>query len=101
VVQKHVQSDWLEGASWNDYPDKSGLFQDDNAPIHSARGVTQWFDEHENDVSSHQISTQLNTYGRIWTDVLDSALHHHHQNQMREYLLEEWCSSLQKSSRDL
>lgn len=29
---------------------------------------------------SQQISTQLNTCGRCWTDVLDSAHHHHHQN---------------------
>ncbi len=68
------------------YPDGSGLFQDDNAPIHSAWGVAEWFDEYENDVNhmyglrSHQISTQLNTYGEFWTDVLDSVLHHHHQN---------------------
>ena len=33
------------------YPDGSGLFQDDNAPIHRTRGVTGWFDEYENDVN--------------------------------------------------
>ncbi|XP_039985064.1 small integral membrane protein 24 [Xiphias gladius] len=26
------------------------------------------------------ISTRLKTNGRFWTDVLDSTLHHHHQN---------------------
>ena len=31
------------------YPDGSGLLQDYNAPIHSAWGVTEWFDEYEND----------------------------------------------------
>ncbi len=31
-------------------------------------------------IRSHQIWTQLNTYGRFWSDVLDSALHRHHQN---------------------
>lgn len=29
-------------------------------------------------LTSHQISTQLNNYGRFWTDVW--TLHHHHQN---------------------
>ena len=28
----------------------------------------------------HQISIQLNTYGISWTNILDSALHHHHQH---------------------
>lgn len=26
---------------------------------------------------SYQISAQLNTYRRLWSDVFDSALHHH------------------------
>ncbi len=29
---------------------------------------------------SHRISTHMNTCGRFWTNALDSALHHHHQN---------------------
>lgn len=33
------------------HPDGSGLFQDDSAPIHRARGPTEWFNEDENDVS--------------------------------------------------
>merc|ERR1719419_1878272 len=33
------------------YPDGSGLFQGDNAPIHRARGVTEWFEEYEDDVN--------------------------------------------------
>ena len=33
------------------YPDGSGLFHDDNATIHRARGVTEWFDGYENDVN--------------------------------------------------
>ncbi len=54
-------------------------------PIYRAGdGVTEWFDEYENDVNymlwPSQISTKLNTYGRFWADMLDSDLHHHNQN---------------------
>ena len=51
------------------------LPQGDNTAIHRVRVVTEGFDEHENNVNandtchgrlSHQISTQLNTYGRFW-----------------------------------
>lgn len=46
--------------------------QDVNA-IQRAWGLTEWFDEYKND----QILTQSNSDGRIWTDMLDSALHNH------------------------
>ena len=36
----------------NFYPDGSGLFQDDNAPIHWTQGITQWFDVYENQPNS-------------------------------------------------
>jgi len=39
--------------------------KDDNAPIHRARGVTECFDEYENDVSSHQISNVGISFGRM------------------------------------
>lgn len=49
-------------------------------------------------ICSHQISTQSNTYGRFgprfWTDMSDSA------HQMRDYLFEEWHSSLQGRSEN-
>lgn len=32
------------------YPEGGALYQDDNAPIHTARLVTEWFDEHESEV---------------------------------------------------
>ncbi len=46
---------------------------------------------------SHHISTQLNTYGRFWTDVLDSALHHHHQNTKWGNIF--WKNGVHPSSR--
>ena len=47
---KVVLSDHFHPMMKHFYPDGSGLFQDDNAPIQRARGVTEWFDEYENDV---------------------------------------------------
>ena len=45
---------------------------------------------------SHHISTQLNTYGRFWCGVLDSALYHHHPKASNEgNLLGEWCSPVE------
>ncbi len=46
---------------------------------------------------SHQISIQLNTYGRFWTDVFDSALHRRHQNTKWENIF--WKNSVHPSSR--
>lgn len=45
-----VLSDHLYPMMKHFYPDGSGLPQDDNTPIHSAWGVTEWF-EYENDVN--------------------------------------------------
>lgn len=61
------------------YPDRSGLFQDVPAPNFRAGGLTEWL---ANVLQSDRISTRLNTYGRYWTDMLDSALYYHHQNQI-------------------
>ena len=32
------------------YPEGGAMYQDDNAPIHTARLVKDWFDEHESEV---------------------------------------------------
>ena len=77
------------------YPDVSGLFQDDNVPIYTrfTRGhwmfwwVWIWYVSHALALAVTRSQPKLNTYERFWTDVLDSALHHHHQNIKRENMV--------------
>ncbi len=99
---KVVLSDHLYPVMKHFYLDGSGLFQDDNTPIHRARGVTEWFDEYENDVNHMLWSSQspdLNPIKHIW-EILYRRVRQRFpplslKHQMREYLLEEWCSSVQ------
>ncbi len=55
-----------------------------NASIkHREQGVTEWFNEHEIDVNHLHILISRSQpaehlYGRFW-NLLDSALHQHHQ----------------------
>ena len=46
-----ILSDHLQPMVNHFYPDRSGHFQDNNAPIHRAQVVTKWFDKHENDIN--------------------------------------------------
>lgn len=53
-------------------------------------GLTEWFDLYEHDMNhslwpsqSHiHISTQVNSYGRFWSDVWDNTLLCHHHNNV-------------------
>ncbi len=78
---------------------EGGLFQDDNTPSIRHEGSLNglmsmkmmWI------ICYHTISTQLNSYGKFWIDMLDSALHHHHQNIKLGNIL--WKNSVHPSSR--
>lgn len=78
---KVISSDHLYPMIKYFYPDGSGLLQDDNAS-----GSTEALMSMKMMLSiccglrSHQNSTQLNTCGTFWTDMLGSILCHHHQN---------------------
>lgn len=63
------------------YFDGEGLFQDHSALIHRGQGLTEWFVENEINVK-HILwpfwsLTQLDTFGRCWTVMFNSTLHHH------------------------
>ena len=70
----------------------------DNAPIHRAQVVTEWFDEHENDVKHMPWLSQspdLNPFEHLW-EILERRLRQRFpppstKHQIMEFLMEEWC----------
>lgn len=61
----------------------SGLFQDDTSLSRGHKGslnglIRKLCNSYDYGLHSVQISIQLSTFGRFWSDVLDIALHHYH-----------------------
>ena len=58
------------------FPDGSGLFQQDNAPCHTARIVQEWFEEHDKEFKVlpwPPNSPDLNLIVHLW-DVLEKEV---------------------------
>ena len=93
-----VLSDHLHPMLQHFFPAERGIFQDDNAPMHRACVVTQWFDEHDTDVIHMSWSSQLpdlNPIERLW-DILEQCLRQHfpppsNRCELIDFLMEEWC----------
>lgn len=60
------------------FPDVCGVLQDNNTPIQRTQGVTKW-SENENYAMALTV-TRFQPNLEILDNVLDCALHHHHQN---------------------
>lgn len=77
-----------------------GLLQDSHTPVHRGQGLMEWFD----DIHCMLQPSQLNMYGRFWSDVCEmwqrfpSA---NHQPRVFQYFLKDRCSSWHYSSIDL
>ena len=58
-------------------PNNDGIFQDDDSPIHTARSVLSWFEEHEYAALQHLLwlaqLSNLNIIEQLWS-VLESRV---------------------------
>ena len=93
-----ILSDHLHPMLQHFFPARRDVFQDDQAPIHRARVVTHWFDEHDTDViyiSWLSQSPALNPIEHLW-DILERHLRQRfpppsNSCELINFLVEEWC----------
>lgn len=90
------------------FPNGDGMFQDDNAPIHTSRIVQDWFYEHEGDLSHlpwPPQSPDLNIIEPVWS-VLEKKVRDRYPPpsslpELASILQEEWYKIPLKTIQDL
>ena len=90
------------------FPDGSGLFQEDNAPCHTAHIVREWFEEHDEVFTVLHWppnSPDLNPIEHLW-DVLDRQVRStapppRNLQDLKDLLLMFWCQIPQDTFRGL
>ena len=76
------------------FPYNDAVFQDDDSPTHTARGVQSWFEEHEDALQHHlwlAQSPNLNIIEPLWS-VLDSRVRSRFPPSSLKQLEKEWFS---------
>jgi transposase len=82
------------------FPAGDGIFQDDNAPIHAARVVQSWYDEHEDELEHLPWPAQspdLNIIEQLWSN-LELSIRNRYPppaslTELSQYLHEEWYNN--------
>uniref|UniRef100_A0A3B3RT27 Tc1-like transposase DDE domain-containing protein n=1 Tax=Paramormyrops kingsleyae TaxID=1676925 RepID=A0A3B3RT27_9TELE len=90
------------------YPEGGAVYQDDNVPIHTARLVTEWFDEHESEVehlSWPAQSPDMNIIEPLW-DILEERVRKRFpppasRSDLATVLQEEWLKISLATVQDL
>uniref|UniRef100_A0A9J8AZF2 Tc1-like transposase DDE domain-containing protein n=2 Tax=Cyprinus carpio carpio TaxID=630221 RepID=A0A9J8AZF2_CYPCA len=94
-----IVSDHVHPFKTTIYPSSDGYFQQDNAPCHKARIISNWFLEHDNEFTVlkwPQQSPDLNPIEHLW-DVVERELHAldvHPTNlhQLQDAILSIWAN---------
>ncbi|KAJ8417445.1 hypothetical protein AAFF_G00286720 [Aldrovandia affinis] len=90
------------------FPDSSGLFQQDNAPCHTAKIVKEWFEGHDKEfkvLTWPPNSPDLNPIDHLW-NVLDKQVQSmeaspHNLQDLKDLMLTSWCQIPQDTFRGL